>query len=64
MVFGGRLPGASLASLLAALATFAALRVLWGAADRPKALAPALPLTIVAAGAYGLLMAATLALFA
>ena len=35
--------------------------VLWGAADRPKALAPALPLTIVAASAHGLLMAATLA---
>ncbi len=61
MVLSGRLPAASLASCLAALATFAAARVLWGAADRPKALAPALPLTIAAASAYGLLMAAALA---
>ena len=59
----GRLPAATLASLLAAFATAAALKVLWGAADQPKALAPALPLTILAASAHGLLMAATLALF-
>ena len=64
MGLSGRLPAATLASLLAALATLAASRVLWGAADRPRALAPALPLTIVAACAYGLLMAATLALSA
>ena len=63
MVSSGRLPAASLATLAAALATLAATRILWGAADRPAALAPALPLTIVAASAYGLLMAATLALF-
>jgi len=63
MGFSGRLPAATLFSLVAALATLAALRVLWGAADQPKALAPALPLTILAASAHDLLMAATLALF-
>ena len=63
MALAGRLPAATLASLVPALATVAALRVLWRAADRPKALAPALPLTILAANAHGLLMAATLALF-
>jgi 1,4-dihydroxy-2-naphthoate octaprenyltransferase len=63
MVLAGRLPAATLVSLAAAAATFAAARILWGAADRPKALAPALPLTIVAANANGLLMAAALALF-
>ena len=63
MALTGRLPAATLASLVPALATVAALRVLWRAADRPKALAPALPLTILAANAHGLLMAATLALF-
>jgi len=63
MVFNGRLPAATLASLAAALATLAALHVLWGAADRPKALAPALMLTILAANAHGVLMAAALGLF-
>ena len=63
MVLAGRLPAATLVSLAAAAATFAASRILWGAADRPKALAPALPLTIVAANANGLLMAAALAMF-
>ncbi len=63
MVLDGRLPAATLFSLLPTLATFAALRVLWGAADRPKALAAALPLTIVAANAHGVIMAAALALF-
>ena len=63
MVLAGRLPAATLVSLAAAAATFAASRILWGAADRPKALAPALPLTIIAANANGLLMAAALAMF-
>ena len=63
MVLTGQLPAACLASLAGALATLAATKVLWGAADRPPALAPALPLTIVAACGHGLLMAATLALF-
>jgi hypothetical protein len=40
------------------LATLKATRVLWGAADRPKALAPALAVTIVAGNVHGLLMAA------
>jgi 1,4-dihydroxy-2-naphthoate octaprenyltransferase len=61
MIFAGRLPAATLVSLPAALATLKATRVLWGAADRPKALAPALAMTIVAANVHGLLMAAALA---
>jgi hypothetical protein len=63
MALSGRLPLATLAAVAPALATMAATRVLWGAADKPKALAPALPLTILAASAHGLVMAATLALF-
>jgi 1,4-dihydroxy-2-naphthoate octaprenyltransferase len=63
MIFAGRLPAATLVSLLAALATLKATRVLWGAADRPKALAPALAMTIVAANVHGVLMAAALAVF-
>ena len=63
MIATGRLPVACSASLAGALATLAATKVLWGAAERPKALAPALPMTIVAACGHGLLMAATLALF-
>jgi 1,4-dihydroxy-2-naphthoate octaprenyltransferase len=63
MALTGWLPAATLASLAGAVATLAAAKVLWGAADRPQALAPALPLTIVAACGHGLLMAATLALF-
>ena len=63
MVAGGRLPAAALVSLLAALATLQALRLLWREAARPEALAPALGLTILAACAHGLLMAAALALF-
>jgi hypothetical protein len=39
-----------------------ALRVLWIDAERPGALAPALKLTILAAVAHGLLMAAALVL--
>jgi 1,4-dihydroxy-2-naphthoate octaprenyltransferase len=63
MIFAGRLPTATLVSLLAALATLKATRVLWGAADRPKELAPALAMTIVAATVHGILMAAALAVF-
>ena len=63
MILTGRLPAAALVSLIAALATLKAARVLWGAADRPKALAPALAMTIVAANAHGVLMAAALAFF-
>jgi 1,4-dihydroxy-2-naphthoate octaprenyltransferase len=63
MIFARRLPAAALVSLLAALATLKAARVLWGAADQPKALAPALAMTIVAANVHGILMAAALAIF-
>ena len=61
MVFAGRLPPIALLSILAAAASFAALRILWTEAAHPQALAPALKLTIVAALAHGLTMAATIA---
>ncbi len=63
MVLEGRLPVAALVSLLAALATAKATSVLWGAADRPKTLAPALAMTIIAANVHGILIAAALAVF-
>ena len=63
MIIAGRLPAATLVSLLAAFATLKAARVLWGDAERPKALAPALAMTIVAANVHGILMAAALAVF-
>ncbi|WP_294534052.1 prenyltransferase [uncultured Rhodoblastus sp.] len=63
MILAGRLPAATLVSLLAAPATLKATRVLWGSADQPRALAPALAMTIVAANLHGVLMAAALAIF-
>jgi len=62
MIVSGRLPWAAAVSLLAAAASMSALRVLWIDAERPGALAPALKLTILAAVAHGLLMAAALVL--
>jgi len=62
MIVSGRLPWAAAVSLLAAAASMSALRVLWIEAERPGALAPALKLTILAAVAHGLLMAAALVL--
>jgi 1,4-dihydroxy-2-naphthoate octaprenyltransferase len=63
MIVERRLPTTALVSLLAAIATLKAMRVLWGAFDRPKALAPALAMTIVAANVHGTLIAAALAAF-
>lgn len=60
MIASGHLPRAALLSLFAAVASAAALTVLWKEAQRPKALAPALKLTILAAAAQGLLLAAAL----
>ena len=60
MILAGRLPPLALLSLLAAAASFAALRILWREAAHPSALAPALKLTILAAVSHGLLMAAAL----
>ena len=62
MIVSGRLPWAAAVSLLAAAASMSALRVLWIDAERPGALVPALKLTILAAVAHGLLMAAALVL--
>jgi 1,4-dihydroxy-2-naphthoate octaprenyltransferase len=61
MILAGRLPLAAMLSLLPAIASWSALNVLWGAAERPQQLAPALKLTILAAAAQGLLMALALA---
>ena len=63
MVARGNLPAVALVSLLPAAASFAAARGLWGAAENPPALAPAIKLTIVAASLHGLLLAAALAFF-
>lgn len=63
MVAVGRLPPAALVSLLGAVASIGAARILWRAADDPPALAPALKLTILAASLHGLLLAAALAFF-
>ena len=56
----GHLPAAALACLLAAPASLLALRHLWAHADAPRALAPAIQLTIVAASVHGLLLSAAL----
>jgi 1,4-dihydroxy-2-naphthoate octaprenyltransferase len=61
MVVAGRLPPLALVSVLSAVASLAALRILWREAKHPRALAPALKLTILAAVSHGLLMAAALA---
>jgi 1,4-dihydroxy-2-naphthoate octaprenyltransferase len=62
MVAFGLLPAVALVSLLAAAASFGALRVLWRHAAEPARLAPAIKLTIVAASLHGLLLAAALVL--
>lgn len=61
MVAAGRLPAVALVSLLAAVASVGAARVLWRAAENPPALEPAIKLTILAASLHGLLLAAALA---
>jgi 1,4-dihydroxy-2-naphthoate octaprenyltransferase len=60
MVANGRLPTLALISLLGAVPSLAALRNLWGHADQPAQLVPAIKLTIVAASLHGLLLAAAL----
>ncbi len=62
MVAVGQLPWSALVSLLAAAASFGALRVLWRHAAEPAQLAPALKLTILAASLHGLLLAGVLVL--
>jgi 1,4-dihydroxy-2-naphthoate polyprenyltransferase len=62
MVAAGQLPWPALVSLLAAAASFGALRVLWRHAAEPAQLVPALKLTILAASLHGLLLAAALVL--
>jgi 1,4-dihydroxy-2-naphthoate octaprenyltransferase len=62
MVLLGNLSAVSLIALLPALASLAAARQLWPNADKPANLAPALKLTILAASAYGLLLAISLCL--
>jgi 1,4-dihydroxy-2-naphthoate octaprenyltransferase len=64
MIVAGYLPLLATVSLLPAVATVAAVKVLWQHADRPQALAPAIKLTILAAVAHGLLLAAALILVA
>ncbi|MBL8489136.1 MAG: prenyltransferase [Rhodocyclaceae bacterium] len=54
------LPAAALACLLAAPASLLALRHLWAHAGEPRALAPAIQLTIVAASLHGLMLSAAL----
>ncbi|MDP2795788.1 MAG: prenyltransferase [Sulfurisoma sp.] len=60
MVAAGQLPWPALLSLLAAAASFGALRVLWRHAAEPAQLVPAIKLTILAASLHGLLLAAAL----
>ena len=62
MVATGQLPWPALVSLLAAVASFGALRVLWRHAAEPPQLVPALKLTILAASLHGLLLGAALVL--
>ncbi|HEX8964485.1 MAG TPA: prenyltransferase [Rhodocyclaceae bacterium] len=61
-IAGGALPKTAAASLLALGLSLAAARQLWRFAERPAQLAPAIKLTILAALAQGLAMAAALAL--
>lgn len=58
----GLLPAAALLAGLAALPTGLAVRQLWHHAEQPARLAPAIKLTILAAHAYGLLLATGLLL--
>jgi 1,4-dihydroxy-2-naphthoate octaprenyltransferase len=60
MILLGHLPWLALASLLPAAASLAALRVLMAHADRPRGLAPAIKMTILAASLHGLLLAGAL----
>jgi 1,4-dihydroxy-2-naphthoate octaprenyltransferase len=62
MVANGDLPALALASLLGAIPSFAALRVLWRHADAPAELVPAIKLTILAAVVHGLLLAGAISL--
>lgn len=63
MVALGHLPGAALASLLPAAASFMAARNLACHAAEPKLLVPGIKLTILAASLHGLILAAMLAFF-
>jgi 1,4-dihydroxy-2-naphthoate octaprenyltransferase len=60
MVVARHLPPAALISLLGAVPSLAALRHLWGHADQPALLAPAIKMTILAASLHGLLLAGAL----
>jgi 1,4-dihydroxy-2-naphthoate octaprenyltransferase len=60
MIAAGQLPVLAAISLLGALPSLAALRILWGHADQPAGLVPAIKLTILAASLHGLLLAAVL----
>ncbi len=62
MIMLGRLPWLASVSLLPAIVSLHAARVLWREAARPYALVPALKLTILAASLHGLFLAATLLL--
>jgi 1,4-dihydroxy-2-naphthoate polyprenyltransferase len=62
MVLLGHLPTAALVSLLPAVASFSALRVLMAHAARPQELVPAIKMTILAASLHGLLLAGALVL--
>ncbi len=63
MTLLGFMPLAALISLLPAVASFGALRILWRHATEPVQLAPAIKLTILAASLHGLLLAAALVFF-
>jgi 1,4-dihydroxy-2-naphthoate octaprenyltransferase len=64
MILAGRLPPAAAISLLAAVVSISAMKVLWNHADQPLALAPAIKLTIAAAVIHGLLLVLALLLAA
>ncbi|MFO1376851.1 MAG: prenyltransferase [Steroidobacteraceae bacterium] len=59
-IVAGVLPRVAAVSLLSLLPSAAASRILWTAAARPALLRPAIKLTILAAVAHGLLLAAAL----
>lgn len=62
MIVVGHLPALALVSLLGAIPSFGALRVLWRNAETPAELVPAIKLTILAAVVHGLLLAGALSL--
>jgi 1,4-dihydroxy-2-naphthoate octaprenyltransferase len=62
MIATGHLPALAAVSLLGALPSFAALRILWRHAAHPGELEPAIKLTILAALLHGLLLAGVLVL--